>query len=141
VNRFAVKLERFIAAPRAKVYRAFLDPAVLAQWFCPEGSSVVVADVDERVGGVHRIEMLSDEGVHHMFDSVIEQLVPDERIVLTFKFHPEGEETLFTVSFRDVDGGTNREPWPNAEDLRRRDRLQHRLLLERRPGLRSRTSH
>jgi uncharacterized protein YndB with AHSA1/START domain len=107
VNRFAVKLERFIAAPRAKVYRAFLDPAVLAQWFCPDGSAVVVADVDARVGGVHRIEMLSDEGVHHMFDSVIEQLVPDERIVLTFKFHPEGEETLFTVSFRDVDGGTD----------------------------------
>ena len=37
----------------------------------------------------------------------------------------------------DTGGVTARtEPWPNAEDIRRRDRLQHRLLLERRPGLR-----
>jgi hypothetical protein len=37
----------------------------------------------------------------------------------------------------DTDGVTTRiGPWPSAEDLRRRDRLQHRLLLERRPGVR-----
>jgi len=37
----------------------------------------------------------------------------------------------------DTDGVTTRTgPWPNADDIRRRDRLQHRLLLERRPGVR-----
>ena len=107
MKQFAVKLERFIAAPRAKVYRAFLDPVVLAQWFAPEDCSVAVADVDERVGGSHRVEFIDADGDHHTFDSVIEQLVPDERIVLTFKFHPEAEETLFIVTFRDAAGGTD----------------------------------
>ena len=107
MSQFAVKLERFIAAPRGKVYRAFLDPVVLAQWFAPEDCSVAVADVDERVGGAHRVEFIDADGGQHMFDSVIEQLVPDERIVLTFKFHPDAEETLFAVTFRDAAGGTD----------------------------------
>ena len=107
MTRFAVALTRTIKAPRSKVYRAFLDPEVLARWFCPDDLTVVLATVDERVGGVHRVEMLAADGSHHTFDSVIEELVPDERIVLTFRFHPEAEDTLFTVSFRDAeDDGT-----------------------------------
>jgi uncharacterized protein YndB with AHSA1/START domain len=106
VNQFAVTLKRTIAAPRATVYRAFLDPEVLARWFCPDDFSVAFATVDERVGGVHRVELLDAGGGHHTFDSVIQELVPDERIVLLFKFAPEAEETLFTVTFADVAGGT-----------------------------------
>jgi uncharacterized protein YndB with AHSA1/START domain len=104
---FAVALERVIRAPRSKVYRAFLDPALLEQWMGPDGFSVTVATVDERVGGEHRVEMLDSDGDHHTFDSTILELVPDERIVLTFRFAPEAEDTLLTVTFRDAeDGGT-----------------------------------
>ena len=31
--------------------------------------------------------------------------MPDERIVLTFKFHWDAEDTLLTLTFRDADGG------------------------------------
>ena len=88
--QFAVALERVIAAPRSKVYRAWLDPALLARWMGPDDFSVTVATVDERVGGVHQVEMLDADGGHHHFVSVIEELVPDERIVFTFKFDPDG---------------------------------------------------
>jgi uncharacterized protein YndB with AHSA1/START domain len=104
---FAVALERVIAAPRAKVFRAWLDPELLARWMGPDGHSVVVATVDERVGGAHVVELIGPDGGHHSFTSVIEELVPDERLVLTFKFHPESAETLLTLTFADaVDGGT-----------------------------------
>jgi uncharacterized protein YndB with AHSA1/START domain len=103
--RFAVALERVIRAPRPKVYRAFLDPAVLEQWMGPDGSSVSVATVDERAGGGHRVEMIGSDGVHFTFDSTILELVPDERIVMTFRFAPGAEETLLTVTFRDAEGG------------------------------------
>jgi uncharacterized protein YndB with AHSA1/START domain len=103
--RFAVALERVIRAPRPKVYRAFLDPALLEQWMGPDGFSVTVATVDERVGGEHRVEMLDADGDHHTFDSTIRELVPDERIVMTFRFAPGAEETLLTVTFRDAEGG------------------------------------
>jgi uncharacterized protein YndB with AHSA1/START domain len=105
--QFAVALDRVIAAPRAKVYRSWLDPDVLARWIGPNDYSVVVATVDERVGGEHFVEMIDADGEHHTFTSVIEELVPDERIVLTFKFHPTASETLLTVTFSDAeDGGT-----------------------------------
>jgi uncharacterized protein YndB with AHSA1/START domain len=103
--QFAVALERVIRAPRPKVYRAFLDPDLLARWMGPDGFSVTVATVDERVGGEHRVEMIDADGDHHMFDSTIQELVPDERIVMTWRFAPEAEETLLTVTFRDADDG------------------------------------
>ena len=103
--QFAVALERVIRAPRSKVYRAWLDPALLARWMGPDDFSVTVATVDERVGGVHQIEMLDPEGGHHTFVSVIEELVPEERIVFTFKFDPEAHETKLTITFSDAEGG------------------------------------
>ncbi len=103
--QFAVDLERVIAAPRSKLYRAWLDPAMLARWFGPDDFSVTVATVDERIGGEHHVEMLGPDGGHTHFVSVIEELVPDERIVFTFKFDPAAEETKLTLTFSDADGG------------------------------------
>jgi uncharacterized protein YndB with AHSA1/START domain len=103
--QFAVALERVIAAPRSKVYRAWLDPALLARWFGPDDFSVTVASVDERVGGAHQVEMLDADGGHHHFVSVIEELVPDERIVFTFKFGASAEETKLTITLADAEGG------------------------------------
>src|SRR3954453_22526568 len=100
--QFAIALERIIRAPRPKVYRAFLDPAVLEQWMGPDGFSVTVATVDERVGGAHRVDMLDADGDPHSFDSTIQELVPDERIVLTWRFAPGAEDTRLTVTFRDA---------------------------------------
>jgi uncharacterized protein YndB with AHSA1/START domain len=105
---FAVALDRVIAAPRAKVYRAWLDPEVLARWMGPDDFSVVVATVDERIGGRHVVELIDAGGEPHTFTSVIEDLVPNERIVLTFRFHPTGSETLLTVTFSDAEGGGTR---------------------------------
>src|SRR4051794_38018127 len=102
---FAVALDRVIAAPRAKVYRAWLDPEVLARWMGPDGSAVVMATVDERVGGRHFVELIGSDGEHFSFTSVIAELVPDERIVLEFKFDPAPSETLLTLTFSDAEGG------------------------------------
>lgn len=104
MNQFAVKVSRVVRAPRTRVYRAFLDPELVARWWAPMDSVVATASVDERVGGVHRIEMLTASGEPHMFDAVIQELVPDERIVLIFKFAPEAEETLLTVTLADIGG-------------------------------------
>ena len=105
MSEFAVTVERVVKAPRAKVYRAWLDPELLARWMGPDDFSVLVADVDERVGGRHSVEMLDGQGRHHQFESVIAELVPDDRIVLTFRFHPDADETLLTLTFADAAGG------------------------------------
>lgn len=61
--------------------------------------------VDERVGGAHNVELLGPDGVHTNFVSVIEELIPDERIVLTFKFDHTAQETKLTITFSDAEGG------------------------------------
>ena len=111
MNEFAVALTRIIPGPRDEVYRAFLDPDVLQRWFCPGEFAVVTASVDEHIGGRHVVEMLAPDGMRLAFESVIRDLVENERIVLDFAFvgpEPgEREDTLLTVTLADApDGGT-----------------------------------
>ncbi len=109
MTEFAVALTRTIPAPREDVYRAFLDPDVLQRWFCPGEFAVVTASVDEHVGGRHVVEMLAPDGMRLAFESVIRDLVENERIVLDFAFvgpEPgEREDTLLTVTLSDAEGG------------------------------------
>ena len=105
---FAVDLRRTLAAPRERVFRAFLDPELLVRWMHPDELAVTHAEVDARVGGRHLVEHLDAEGARHAFESVIEELVPDERLVLAFTFCGPGgarEDTRLTVTLRDAEGG------------------------------------
>src|ERR1700754_3871041 len=106
MTKFAVALTRVYPAPRPRVYRALLDPELVARWMSPPQFVATHATVEERVGGGHRVELLAPNGDVHVFDSRIAELVPDERVVLIFKFAPDAEETLLTLSLRDMDGGT-----------------------------------
>jgi uncharacterized protein YndB with AHSA1/START domain len=109
MTEFAVEVTRTIPGAREDVYRAFLDPDVLQKWFCPGEFAVVTASVDEHVGGRHVVEMLEPDGTRLAFESVIRDLVENERIVLDFAFvgpEPrEREETLLTVTLSDAPGG------------------------------------
>ena len=109
MTEFAVDLTRTISGPREEVYRAFLDPDVLQRWFCPGEFAVVTASVDEHVGGRHVVEMLAPDGMRLAFESVIRDLVENERIVLDFAFvgpePQEREDTLLTVTLSDAAGG------------------------------------
>ena len=51
----AVRLERTIPASPGQVYRAWLDPELLARWLAPRGYAVTRAEVEERAGGHVRI--------------------------------------------------------------------------------------
>ena len=44
-------LTRLIAAPRAKLYRAWTEPELLKQWFAPLPYTTPVAELDVRPGG------------------------------------------------------------------------------------------
>ena len=51
----AVRIERTIPASPAQVYRAWLDPELLARWMAPGKDTFTRAEVDERVGGRFRV--------------------------------------------------------------------------------------
>jgi uncharacterized protein YndB with AHSA1/START domain len=108
----AVRLERSIPAPPAKVYRAWLDPDLLRRWLAPGGLEVTRAEVDERVGGRFRIWQ-ADAGTDvGGFECELLELVPDERIVYRWGFvGPQRTDaptydSLLTVTLRGTPEGT-----------------------------------
>ncbi len=83
----AVHARRTIAAPPERVYRAWLEPQVIARWFAPATFKVRKAEVDERVGGRLSIWHTDREGNDvGGSESEIVELVPGERIVLDWQF-------------------------------------------------------
>ena len=57
-------LTRELKAPREKVFAAWTDPALAAQWWCPTGCTLVSCEMDVRPGGKwHRRMRVSDGSV------------------------------------------------------------------------------
>jgi uncharacterized protein YndB with AHSA1/START domain len=110
----AVRVERTIPASPAQVYRAWLDPGLLARWMAPGAYSVTRAEVDERVGGHFRIWHADPSGtVAGGFDGELAELIPDQRLVFRWGFvGPQWRDgaafdSLLTITLREApDGGT-----------------------------------
>jgi uncharacterized protein YndB with AHSA1/START domain len=122
----SVRLTRTIAAPPDEVYRAFVEPELLRRWFCPRDFEVVDVEVDARVGGRHHTRIVAPDGSRHAFVCEIRELVPGERIVMTWIFEgrdpsSRSEESLVTVTLR--------ESGPDTTELR----LVHDRLVVRTP--------
>ena len=111
-QRTAVRLERTIPASPARVYRAWLDPELLARWMAPGTFAVIRAEVDERVGGHFRIWHADPSGIAiGGFECELAELVPGQRIVFRWGFvGPERRggpvfDSRLTVSLREAPGG------------------------------------
>jgi uncharacterized protein YndB with AHSA1/START domain len=95
----AVRVQRTLPFPRERVFRAWLDPDTMVRWFVDPTFTDGRAEVDERVGGHHRIF----------------QVDPNERIVLAWRFAGPNRdedlspETRITVTFA--------EPRPGETEL------------------------
>ena len=57
-----ITLTRLIAAPPAKVWTCWTDPAILPRWFGPEGYTCQTKEIDLRQGGLWRFDMIGPEG-------------------------------------------------------------------------------
>ncbi|MHB1794858.1 MAG: SRPBCC family protein [Acidobacteriaceae bacterium] len=98
-----LQVSRVIHAKRSRVYDAWTKPELIQQWFGPENMTVASASTELRVGGAYRIEMQSSRAA----TGVYKKIVPNELLCFTWRgdWNPS-EETLVTVAFKDVEGGT-----------------------------------
>jgi uncharacterized protein YndB with AHSA1/START domain len=104
-------LTRLIDAPRERVFKAWIDPSHLAQWWGPKGFTNPVCEVDVRPGGAIRIDMRAPDGNVFPMDGVFHEIVEPERLVFTSRaFAPDTNKTLIkahnTVTFADQGGKT-----------------------------------
>lgn len=96
------RVQRVIAKPIEDVWRAFTDADALAAWFWPPRFATTV-ELDLRVGGAFRIA--SEAAGMAVSGTYLEVEAPD-RLVHTWRWDGEDEETLVTLSLVPVDGGT-----------------------------------
>lgn len=97
-------ITRTFAASRERMWEAWTDPAQLAAWNGPKGSSGITLSADVRTGGLLHWRMESAEGMTMWGRAVYREVIRPERLV-------------YVQSFSDESGGIARAPffdgrWP-----------------------------
>ena len=110
-----VKVTRSFKAPRALVYKAYTEPALVRKWLLgPPGWTMPVCEMDVRVGGSYRWRWRSDkDGKEFGFAGTFREVQPPSKLVHTETYDPgtvsyayPGEPALVTVTFDEADGVT-----------------------------------
>lgn len=102
-----VVITRVINAPRERVYQAYTDPELFAQWSGPRSLTTNIVEMNPTAGGRYRYIHADAEGNEYGFRGVFHDVKENESIVQTFEFEGmPGHICLEAMTFEDVDGGT-----------------------------------
>jgi len=102
-----IRIERVFEAPIERVWQAFTDPELLAQWWGRGNKLVIERMVVER-GGHWRFVEHSSDGVHG-FEGRFREVTPMERLVQTFEWDGmPGYVAIDTAVFEDLGDGRTR---------------------------------
>ncbi|GAB3862798.1 SRPBCC family protein [Nocardioides maradonensis] len=104
-----VRIVREFDASRERVYRAHVDPELIAQWLGPDSLSCVLETWDVRTGGEYRYTAhRQGEEVAHFYGS-FHRVWENEKIVQTFGFEEMPDAvSLETLVLTDLPGGRTR---------------------------------
>src|SRR6266496_6848946 len=91
-----IVLTRVFDAPRRRAFDVFTKPELLKRWFGPRGWSLVVCEVDLKVGGTFRFVLRGPNGRDMGMRGVYREIVPPERAVHTESFDDYPGESLVT---------------------------------------------
>jgi uncharacterized protein YndB with AHSA1/START domain len=131
-NGLDLTISRHIAAPRALVWRAWVEPEHLVKWFCPAPWRAEVRAFDPRPGGAFEIAMHGPGGELHSEPGLFLDVEPERRIVFTSVladgWRPTAPWLAMTaiVEMADEDGGTRyaaRVLHKDAEDRKRHEEM------------------
>ncbi|MDO6966188.1 SRPBCC family protein [Rhizobium alvei] len=100
-------LQRIIKVPRSIVWKTWIDPEILPQWWGPNGFSCRTKRIDLRSGGEWVFDMIAPDGTvfpnHHQYS----EIRPEDRIAYALLWGENGPKHADAwASFEDCDGGT-----------------------------------
>jgi uncharacterized protein YndB with AHSA1/START domain/quercetin dioxygenase-like cupin family protein len=100
----SARIERIFNAPHDRVWRAFTEPALLAQWW-GRGHPLTVERFQLEKGGHWRFVEHSDHG-HHGFEGRFAEVEPPHRLAQTFEWDGmPGHVMLDDTTFEDLGDG------------------------------------
>ncbi len=99
-----IRVERIFNASRDRVWRAYTDPELVAQWW-GRGNKMIVEKMEVERGGHWRYVEHSADGVHG-FEGRYREVTPPERLVFTFEWDGmPGYPIVETTTFEDLGDG------------------------------------
>jgi uncharacterized protein YndB with AHSA1/START domain len=102
-----VVLTRTFAAPRELVFKALTQPELLKHWYGPTGWTMVVCDIDLRVGGKWRFVSQRPDGKQIGQFGIYQEIIEPERIVNSEAWEDwDAGETLVTTALTEQSGQT-----------------------------------
>ena len=103
-----VVITRTFAAPRDVVFDAMTKPEYVKRWYGLKVLTMLICEIDLRVGGKWRYVLRAPDGSEHGFTGVYREIVRPERIVSTENYEAlmPGHEILVTVTLDERDKKT-----------------------------------
>lgn len=102
-----IHAERIVNAPRERVWRAYADPALIAQWW-GRGNRLDIERMEFQRGGHWRYVEHSSHGVHG-FEGRYREVTPPERFVRSFEWDGmPGHVAIEFVTLTDLGDGRTR---------------------------------
>ena len=74
---------RTVDVPRNLVWRAWTEPELLKQWFCPLPWNTIDCEIDLHPGGIFRTTMQSPKGQDFPNSGCYLEVIPNEKLVWT----------------------------------------------------------
>ena len=103
-----IVITRTFDAPRDVVFRTFMDPKLIPEWWGPRGYTTMVDRMDVKQGGSFRYVQKDPKGKEFVFNGKYAEIVPEKRVVSTFIYETmgHGHEVTETVTFEEAGGST-----------------------------------
>jgi uncharacterized protein YndB with AHSA1/START domain len=101
-------IQRIFDAPRHVVFEAVTKPEHVRNWYGPSTMKMLVCEIDFRVGGKWRYVLEAPDGSVHGFSGMINEIVPNERVVQTegYEALPPGHDYVAEMTLTERDGKT-----------------------------------
>jgi len=108
INEREVVMVRTINAPQERLFRAWVEPFYLTQWWGPEGFTIPVCDIAPKQGGYYHIVMHSPDGIDLPLKGAYLEVEEYKQLVMTNETADMPKEWLELVnSYRNA---SNDEP-------------------------------
>lgn len=98
-------LDRHLDATPAFAFALWSDPRLVSAWWGPEGHHLATCDIDFRPGGTWRFNMEKD-GQPHWIHGTYHEIVPDQRLVFSYRFPQFGVQSVVSLRFEPEGQGT-----------------------------------